>query len=422
MSDFTSSTPLSFFFTNNNINNNNNKKKNNHTSSSSISNLCNDLLSQIFTRLPFRSTTICKCVSKNWLHLISSTYFIRLFMATQHECYGASLVFLSPHQLILTFPPDPLSDIDDDDDFEGDHHHHLNERILMSPEAFVKGTVCGCSMNVFLCSDNRYTSGYGYFLHDPLNKETFELPSIAARKECLHAIGFICDRFCNDTSENKDSAKRSNSLDPQNYFRVVRIKSFIVRQYEFEVDVWSSETGKWRNKSVRLTDGFAFAPHWSLSFAYDGGLYFMGRTSIFVYDPYSLRGETLNYPVGSDPMNIMSFGFLGACGGNLRISDIGHSDVKVWELVMNEHWELVHHVNFSGHLPNEFCADYYKRVGGFHPHDGEVVYLYSFSEGIYVANLGTRKFTYIPGYQKSDLSPFHLELPLWPSSSPEECD
>ena len=111
----------------------------------------------------------------------------------------------------------------------------------------------------------------------------------------------------------------------------------------------------------------------------------------------------------------MSFGFLGSSCGKLRIADIGHNDVRVWQLVEIEHWELVHHVNFSTYLPPEFCANYYKRVGGFHPQEGDIVYLYSYADGIFAANLQTKKFTSIPGYEKSDLSPFHLEVPLVPS-------
>ncbi|XLT93768.1 hypothetical protein HN873_015430 [Arachis hypogaea] len=361
------------------------------------------------TQNPFgRDSCVAPSDSMVRCSLRKPTVEFELFMATQQKFYGASLVFLSPHQLMLTFPPGPYDDSDNDDDLE---HDHQNKRILISPEVFIKGTVCGCSMNVFLCSDNRYTSGYGYFLHDPINKESFKLPSLEVKKECLHAIGFTCDPYyCNDPKEDS----RRNYLDPRKCFRVVRINSFIAIRYEFEVDVWSSKTGNWRQKTVILDDGFAFAPHWSMSFAYEGGLYFMGRTSIFVYDPYGLNGETLDYPYDSDPMNIMSFGFLGTSCGDLRIAEIGHNYIKVWELVSND-WELLHHVDFSGLLPNEFCADYYKRVGGFHPHEGETVYLYSFNEGIYVTNLETMKFTYIPGYQKSDLSPFHLELPLWSS-------
>ena len=36
---------------------------------------------------------------------------------------------------------------------------------------------------------------------------------------------------------------------------------------------------------MNCVDGFAFAPHWMLSFAFGGYLCFMGWTSIFVFDP-----------------------------------------------------------------------------------------------------------------------------------------
>ena len=64
----------------------------------------------------------------------------------------------------------------------------------------------------------------------------------------------------------------------------------------------------------------------------------------------------------------------------------------VWELMLFVTWDLVHRTNLTEHLFVEFCGNYYKRVGGFHPYDRDIVYLHSFIEGIFVANLGTNKF------------------------------
>ena len=80
-------------------------------------------------------------------------------------------------------------------------------------------------------------------------------------------------------------------------------------------------------------------------------------------------------------------------------------------------WNLVHRTNLVEHLPVEFCGNYYKRLGGFHPYDRDIGYLYSFIEGIFVANLRTNKFMLIPGYEKYDISPFQLELSAPPQIS-----
>ena len=55
-------------------------------------------------------------------------------------------------------------------------------------------------------------------------------------------------------------------------------------------------------------------------------------------------------------------------------------------------------------------ANYYKRVAGFHPYDGDIVYLHSYADGVFICNLRTDTFEVVPGYEKIDISPFQLEI------------
>ncbi|TKY64647.1 F-box protein [Spatholobus suberectus] len=358
---------------------------------SNINNLPDDVLGEIFIRLPLRWTAKCKCVCKRWLGLISSPTFPTQFVSRQHALFKAYLAFLSPHQLMLGFFPQDLV------------LNAQTHKAPLSPDMLIKGNVCGYSNGLFLCCSNRYTTGRGYFVYDPLTKEcTHITPSPEAdQEEGLYAVGFL-----SHTEEGN----------PNRCFWVVIVKSFIRRTYEFEVEVFSKEAGTWREMYVTCANGFAFAPHWMLSCAYGGNLYFMGRTSIFVLDPIFLFSCTVDYPEDADAMNIMSFGYLGCCGGTLRIADIGHNDLRVWELIHPQTWHLVHRTNLAEHLPPEFCANYYKRVAGFHPYDGDTVYLHSYADGVFAANMRTNKFQPIPGYDKSDISPFQLELSPIPSA------
>lgn len=364
-------------------------------SSSNINNLPDDVLGEIFIRLPCRSTAMCKCVCKRWLRLISSPSFSTQFISHQHSLLKTYLTFLSPHQLMLGFFPQNF-------DFNTQTH-----KAPLSPEILIKGNVCGYSNGLFLCCSNRYTTGRDYFVYDPLSKERSDIPAYprADQEEGLYAVGFLSKTY---------DAEEGNS---NRCFWVVIVKSFIRRTYEFEVVVFSSEMGIWQSMYVSCADGFAFAPHWMLSFAYGENLYFMGRTSIFVFDPIFLFSCTIDYPEDADAMNIMSFGYLGCSGGTLRIADIGHNDLRVWELMYPQTWGLVHRTNLATHLPKEFCGNYYKRVGGFHPYDGDTVYLHSYADGVFAANLRTNKFVPVPGYDKSDISPFQLELSPIPSSA-----
>ncbi|KAK7255099.1 hypothetical protein RIF29_28502 [Crotalaria pallida] len=394
------------------------------SSLTNITHLSDDLLQEIFTRLPSRSVARCKCVTKRWLGLISSLSFIHLFICYQHSLYNTFFLFISPRELMLTFPhffdePQPHLEFPP---AQNTTPSSLIPRVNGQTQTFVSSTmllkvsVCGSSNGLILGCNTRYTCGYSYYVYDPLSMECIQIPNPPVTYSvCIYAVGFVCDAFCY-------IGQSEGTLISNRNYRVVIIPSFIAKLAQFKVEVFSSETKQWMQLNVSLPNGFYFAPHWLLSYDFNGSLYFMGTESIFVFDPYSHRSKTLEYPRDVDAMNIMSFGFLGSSHGSLRIGEISLKDVKVWELLHeDEKWQLIHHTNLLPYLPKEFCADYHKRMGGFHPHDGDIVYLCSYNHGAYVANLSINKFKVIPGYDTCNFSPFQLELPLLmpPIPSPE---
>ncbi|XP_058734356.1 F-box protein At5g07610-like [Vicia villosa] len=356
-----------------------------------INYLSDDLLAQIFTLLPFKSTMGCKCVSKRWLELISSPYFKKQFTSLQHSLFKSILMFVTPHEIMLAFIE------------QSQKYDPMKIPITFPPDMLVKGSVCGCSHGIFLCCNSRYTYGGDYYIYDPLMKECVPIPpSPATCNESLFAVGFICTPLTND--------KTITSYPDERDFRVVIIKSFIRRMFEVELYIFSSDTGQWKHIVMNIPDGFAFAPHWLLSFSYNGSLYFMGRTNILVLNPYTNHSYTLDYPLKADSMNIMSFGFLGTSCGGLRIGEIGQNELKIWELIEKNNWDLLHRIDIKKKLPEKFCGNYYKRVAGFHPYDGDIVYLHSYADGFFVCNLRSEKFEGVSGYEKIDISPFQLEI------------
>jgi len=86
--------------------------------------------------------------------------------------------------------------------------------------------------------------------------------------------------------------------------------------------------------------------------------------------------------------------------------DIGDNDLRVWELMLSGKWDLVHKTNLFEHLPAKLCENYFNCIGGFHPYDGDIVYLHSYADGIFAANLWTNKFVPILCYDKFDINPF----------------
>nr|KYP56895.1 hypothetical protein KK1_003146 [Cajanus cajan] len=322
--------------------------------------------------MPYKSTVKCKCVCKRWLKLLSIPYFLKQFVSRQYSLSKAIFTFISPSQLMLTFPPPDL-----------DSNPQAHKAPFSLDQMLIKGNVCGYSNGLFLYYNNRSTSGRGYFVYDPLTKVCTHIAPFpdTNKKERIYAIGFL--------SITSNSTRR---------FLVVIVNSFIKSLDNFSMEVFFSHTGN---------------------------LYFMGTKGVFVIDHLFVVNYTIDYPEDVDAMNIVRSGYLGCSGGTLKIADINNdNNLRVWELIQIEKdttpksfyptWQLVHKTNLSTHLPAMFCANYFKRVAGFHPYDGDIVYLHSYANGILVANLRTNKFEHIPGHDKLDISPFQLELPLPP--------
>lgn len=330
--------------------------------------------------MPLSSTVACKCVSKGWLALISSPNFIKQFTSHQYSLLKSILIFVTPHELMLAFSE------------QSQQNQPLEIPIPFPLYMIIKGpgSICSYSNGLFLCSKNRDTCATGYYVYDPLVKECIHIPDLWERRRNRYAVGFVC----------KPKQIVTNRCSDQRNFQVVIIEVVITksmeRMFEIKVDVFSSKKGHWERIFMYIPGGFTFCPHRLLSCSYCGRLYFMGKTNIFVFDPDTTTRYTLDYPLQVDSTNITSFGFLGISGSNLRIADIDQNDLRVWELVGKTHWDffskkknrwdLVHRIDLSTKLPQKFCANYHKRVGGFHPYDGDIVYLHSYADGVFVCN------------------------------------
>jgi len=230
-----------------------------------ITYLSDDLLHQIFIRVPLRSTVACKCVSKGWLALISSPNFIKQFTSHQYYLLKSILIFVTPHELMLAFS-------------EQSQQNQPLEIPIPFPlplDMIIKGTdsICGYSNGLFLCSKNRDTCATGYYVYDPLVKECIHISDLRARRKNRYAIGFVC----------KPKQMVTNRFLGQRNFQVVIIETSVERMFKIKVDVFSSKKGHWERFFMLILEDFTFCPHWLLSCSYCGRLYFMGKTNIFVF-------------------------------------------------------------------------------------------------------------------------------------------
>ncbi|XP_061351854.1 uncharacterized protein LOC133296814 [Gastrolobium bilobum] len=365
---------------------------------SNINCLPNDLLlDKILSTLPFRYAVQCKVVSNQWLALISSTRYNIVFLCAQLAQFNAFFIFLMPNEVMLTFLPNGLGESPNSYLIKFDRH----SQNLLYPDILVKRNICGSSGNLLLCCDKGYNLGSGYYLCDPHTKQCTHIPSPPSfsGSNRTYAVGFV----------HRGGETRS--------FRVVLIGFFRMGLFDVPFLVFSSETWQWEVFYYGFPLGIGFGTH-SLSF--EGSLYFMCSSYIFVYDPYTRDRRTIQYP---DPHRerIMRVRFLGISSERLRIADIGPDDVSVWRRVPEiDGWNLEYTKSLTEnlHLPAEFCNNSHKRVVGFHPYDENILYLHSYDDGTFAVDLLTDQFDIIPGNEKTHVSPFQLVLPLSPPPMP----
>ncbi|KAJ7966079.1 F-box protein family [Quillaja saponaria] len=193
-------------------------------------------------------------------------------------------------------------------------------------------------------------------------------------------------------------------------FRVVLIHKFLNTEVEFNVDVFSSETGNWNRLVVSCPRGFACATVCRpAGVAYKGKLHFLGAGGILVFDPYHHNNQC-DYPIDSSNVRV-SNGPLGISCGSLLISQFVIEPprysprVKVWELQdYNENenekvlgtWHLLHNTYLRSSRRKNYTNSRFEqrqiflRLLVFHPYNQDIVY-WKQDSCIFSCNLRTDK-------------------------------
>ncbi|KAL1334373.1 hypothetical protein HN51_063297 [Arachis hypogaea] len=437
-----------------------------------MENLSDDLLIEIYSRLPYKTTLRCKSISKRFFNLISNHIFIErsilhhhklLLRMNHHECQKEwRLCSLSRRKKLVLFLP---HNIHGDLSFNPQNHLSLS---FLGPKFDSKSDeppptrlrnrynkyskIVGFSNGLFLCRKSPHERLY--FVCNPLTKKSLKVVPIAPplrgqnllKNSLGHALeGFLCEPYYN-IEGNIDLVSVNNSVQGLR-FRIVRIPLFEgtvceflrgIKKSEFEVVIFSSETGQWTTKLVSCRNGSSFTRPTILSdpVAHGGKLYFMGKENILVYDPFCNENECniIEFPGGSDRRNICYTGHVGVSCGKIRLSCFSSfsSLVKVWELNEEKNgWCLLHEVCVPAQDESSVRDELRGREGvyevgygvfrvrGFHPYHGDVV-LFQFNHRIFYGNLKTKEFQTI-GYGTQDyysLQIISLDLPLWPTPLP----
>ncbi|PRQ35547.1 putative F-box domain-containing protein [Rosa chinensis] len=247
-----------------------------------IDDLPDFLLVEILCRLPSKEFVFqCKCVSKHWLNLISDPYLIGRFLHLQRFHKQTPIA----HSLIdrrgEEFPTPGTTQS------SSNLLAPLFERLMGFHGLKEKPYIVGTCNDLVLCCQTRHDQDQlDFYICNPCTRKWIALPP-TTRSRTNVPVGFICDRYYDE--EDSTSGTNSTVNIKKDYrCKVVRIlphdlsKSFYDCASKFIVEVFSFETGEWRESIVSSPRSINIG---DTSVAYNGMLY-------WTYTAYEPREET----------------------------------------------------------------------------------------------------------------------------------
>ncbi|KAJ1418735.1 Kelch-type beta propeller [Sesbania bispinosa] len=425
-----------------------------------MDNLSDDLLRDIWSRVPYKMAFRCKSISKRFFALISTPEFKSRSIYHHHTLFQHMknddehekewyLNFVSKRKLLISFLPNI--------------HHLSNPQNQLSlsflgrkfdpklddvirKKSVLYSRIVGCSNGLLLCK--KTARGRVYHVCNPITKDWVQLPLpppplTGHNQHDRLREGFVCEPYYHiQGNANRVTFNRHR-------FRVVRFPLFDgtlseflsgITKSQFEIVVFSSETGEWSRKIVSCPKGFTQATVLVPAVAHGGKLYFVGKMGLLVYDPFNNDEEcnTIDYPIQS-PRYFPFTGHVGVSCGNIRIAHVSRTftspvveSVSVWELEQDStSWSLLHVTS----LPRQDLRDCIRAelqtgregeildmgvtVQAFHPYHGDVVF-FQRAHCIFYGNIMTNQFETlgygIRGFQTLQI--ISLDLPWWPTPVP----
>ncbi|PQQ10530.1 F-box protein [Prunus yedoensis var. nudiflora] len=362
----------------------------------SIDDLPELLLVEIICRLScIKFVFQCKCVSKRWCELISSSHFVGQYVRRQRDLKKPILGTLV---------------------VQGTFFHVENEDGLMSLQLPViseataeqKLFVVGACNDLVLCCPSKLDHRE-YYICNPYTKKWVALPP-PPRIHIYVSVGFICDPYYNYNSSS--SFDNDVCINAEYRWRVVRLRP------EFYVDIFFSETGEWRESANVVCGSRKYFDIVTAGVACNGKLYFSGS-------------DTLHPPIFWSWIPSKMYLVLGACRGHLRVSEfVLGNHLSVWELDAgddNLKWRLVvDQVPFFQMDSSKFedplmpQDEWLKSALGFHPN---IEAIYVDARKIVRCNFGARMLELVPEIPSRgpDWHLFYIHpfvLPWWPTPVP----
>ncbi|KAL3503647.1 hypothetical protein ACH5RR_038096 [Cinchona calisaya] len=395
-------------------------------------------LMEFLTRLPMKHVFRLKCVTRQWLSLISDPSFANFYIsrasASALSLPRSPWVFLfnamySEGSTLSHFPEDKLLEImSSPGNLISPDYYVLplpNSQEAKGKQYFIKAVDNGFVL--YGWSEYRWNVDNDileYYICDPITKQWFPLPEPKYGSRYV-SVGFIT------------RVEAGILLS----YKVVLIHCTRRKQHFLSFEVFSSETGEWVEHAAHSQCAIRVSNRKN-PVLLNGNLHWDDfELGIIAYDPYSCpdKFRLIGLPAGLDKdvnstLYGTSYGMCGVHQGRLKYFEVtrpihrdGFSHLKIWVLeeYSSEHWCLQHIVRNEDIIVDASLYRHTKAAifVSFHPYDADVVYL-DWCSNLVSYNTRTRRvealgFPHDPDkehllYSSYNTLCFTLVLPPWP--------
>ena len=427
---------------------------NNRSSPSTMDDLPDWVLMEILVLLPLCTVVLTwKWVSKRWFSLISTPYFARCFVA-QHSRQPQPFTLLYQYadfhnfeRRLLITPANSKSECE-----WNPVAAYLRDRHSGWIQASCNDLLLGIESSKYVVEQQQpgdLKNVVVYTVINTITRQCLKLPPHPLPfPQCLLQLraGII------------SSYEDSNDIQINSSFRVVLILSTRTNLSQFNIHVFSSDTGEWSDSVVLCPPNlgeFRLSLTSMHTVPYKGLLYWLidgGR--LLGFDPFKINNSNsstccvIEQPVELEPFHEINC--LGLCHGCLRtcqVSGNAYPRLRVWELkdFDNENngsgaggkWCLKHELHFSQMVSEKSpsLTEYINHwiwlsipeisVLAFHPNDGDIMYLLIQSK-VVICNLQSRTLevfcdtphVYSDFFAIPNTNTLTFVLPSWPTPIP----
>ncbi|CAK9134678.1 unnamed protein product [Ilex paraguariensis] len=389
---------------------------------------CDDILHEIFLRLPIKSVVRFKCVATKWNELISTPYFRSCYLSSvKYSPLGffESLKVIRGDKIYYKDMP-PLSFLPICEEGED-----INSLSFLKDVGYLVG---GVSNGFILCGWNPGR----YVVCNPLTNQLFCLPKVRTRRYPMPTLGFSC--------EEADD----NGLVRFKVIQATTTSHDVLTETTMFIDIFRSETSNWKQLVFPIATNFIMKPG-QICIVIKGVFLWLdidhNEYDIAAYNPNLSENQLWLLQRPGDPLKVMTTTFGESSDGLLVYATGDTYGFEIWVLrkklsgynfsskIGRDEWVPRHTVNYQSisieypmmvrfsEISHDRCYfNKFPHMVAFHPQDSTILYL-KFKHKILWYNVDTGKLelVYCHGNNdpnRNDMGLFPYFRAVWPMSLP----